>query len=206
MADEVWASTIYGNSDFYTDPLRVQHALDDGPRIVEMSQRNLRGDVFEASEFPQVMVYSDPKKQIATLPHLFLAGDYIGVSELAAEAIKVDEMGACSLYPVAAFQADQTTPISGTYFLINFGNVKSGGFLPEQSTKMRADPFRQGIWHARQTLKNGQLAVSADVLNGPGIWVDDRLEDVFFLSGSVVKALKKKSIFAGLQLRKCTIV
>lgn len=206
MASEVWICTIIGNTDFYGDPLSVVSAPEAAPRVLEVARENARGQVFDASDFPKEMRYTDPKTQVDTLPDVFVAGDYVGVSEAAAAALRCDDLGACSLFPVAAFQADGTTDITGQFFLVNYGNVKSGGFLPGASKDVREDPFRPDVWSPRQWLKDGHLAVSSSVLQGPGIWVDDRLEKAFFLSGEIVRALRKVSNFPKLQLRKCSII
>lgn len=129
------------------------------------------------------------------VPDLFVAGDYVGTTERALSAFALGDLGKGKLVPVEGYQSDEQTPLTGDrLYLLNYGSVKAGGSIPEQSQKATENSFRKGIWNADSRVKGGDIAVSALVLDGPDMWVDDRLEDVFLLSGAIVAGLKKPAL------------
>ncbi len=206
MIDEVWVSFAFQDERLWGRPVSPMVGKDvDTENLVDIGRRNLHGEIFSADDFPKSIQWTYPKTEIKSLPPLFLAGDYFGVNAAAAAVLRGHDLGDGSLFPVTGFQADRITPIPGDFFLLNFGNVKPGGFAPEHSA-LRPDPFRENFWWPRATSKGRDVAVVQAVTKGPEIWVDDRLENLFFISGPLAKSLKKAGFLSAFKLEKCKIV
>ncbi len=205
MADEVWVSFAFQDERFWAGPVGLWGDPEKAEEIVEIGNRNLRGEVIPARDFPKRIRWRDDKTIAKGLPPLFLAGDYFGVNAAAAAVLRAHDLGSGSLYPVTGFQADETNKIPGDFFLLNFGNVKPGGFAPEHSN-MRPHPFRDNFWRPRAISKGRDVAVAQAVTKGPEIWVDDRLQNLFFVSGPLAKSLKKAGFLSAFRLEKCKVI
>lgn len=114
-------------------------------------------------------------------------------------------MGQGALYSVRVLQYDRETPVEGSYYFLNFGNQKTA-FLPEMSQCVKKVYDHSDIWALKGKIDEDAVAVSANALNGPDIWIDPRMNRAFFLSDRLVLALKAAKLTRSFGLRRCRVV
>lgn len=102
-------------------------------------------------------------------------------------------------------QYDRKTPVEGTYYCLNFGNTTTA-FLPEMSECINRPYDHSDIWSLKGKIDEGAVAVSANALKGPDIWIDTRMVRAFFLSDRLVQALKAAKLTRSFGLRRCRVV
>jgi hypothetical protein len=167
----------------------------------------MAGEPLNAECFPSE-IYGAPHARESNyrLPHIFFAGSYWAVSKTAADVLRQFDLGAGGLYPVRVLKKDRQTPVSGEWFCINFGNRKETVAVPESI--LREQNIRPGVrgWIPKATIKDGDIAVSNTACSGPGIWIDPRIGDAFFLSDALGKALKRAKADKGFFLYKCRML
>ena len=185
-------------------PFRHDVAERDHDRLLEIGRANRLGERLAAEDFPK-MIFGAPlaEEKDYRVPDLFYAYGFWIVSEAAANVLRQFDLGRAQLVSVPVLKNDHRTPIGGNWFCINFGNAKAG-VVPDQSEKIRMGA--QDRYILPVTIKDNQLAVSAEALQGPDIWVDPQLWDNFFVSGALGRALRKAKADKGFFLTKCRVV
>jgi hypothetical protein len=203
MSDTVWVSRAMKSA---TNQRPLQHSFSDErrPFAVDCKRKNEAGEPLGPECFPE-LIYGSPlaEEKDYQLPHLFFAGSYWAVSKAAADVLRQFDLGRGALYPVRVVRNDRQTPIGDEWFCLNFGNAKTA-VVVEQSEKIRSSA--QGRYSMPPTFGDNQLAVSADALIPPDIWVDTQLWDAFFLTGAVENALRMANAQDGFFLSKCRVV
>jgi hypothetical protein len=86
---------------------------------------------------------------------------------------------------------------------LNFGNAKST-VIPDKSQAIRPGP--QNRYNLPATTKDDDVAVSAEALQLPDIWVDPQLWNNFFVSDRLRGALRKAKADKGFMLVRCRVV
>jgi hypothetical protein len=209
MNDTVWISTAIGHASNLR-PMTHSFSLDEKSleRAFSYRRGNQDGEPLSEDCFPdEVFGTPDAKEADYKLPELFFAGSYWVVSAKAADVLRRFDLGEGGLYPVKVSRNDRQTPIGDGWFCINFGNRKSG-ILPEASPKMRSRYIRAGEkgWFPPFVTKDADIAVAANVLGGPDLWIDPQVGDAFFISGSLRAALKQDKADKGFFLSQCRVI
>ncbi len=176
------------------------------PYAIECKRRNEAGEELGPECFPQhVFPSADAReKQYDSLPDIFFAGSVWVVSTRFANLIRGFDLGAGHLYPVKVTRKDRETVIGARpWYCLNFGNRKTA-FLIDQS----ADPGEHigDRWMYMSLPRNGDIALSADAIGGPDIWVDTQLFSCIFLSerfGDAINASKMADLF---WLQECRVI
>jgi len=88
-------------------------------------------------------------------------------------------MGRGALYPVKIFQHDRTTPVEGEFFSLSFGNQKTA-LVKGQSPKLRDANLGDNSWLLPFVLKDGDLTVTPQALDGPDLWIDTGVRRAIF--------------------------
>ena len=215
--EEVWVCTATMIPTFGV-PFIADLQLSDEERWRNGIFKNQRGEELDADWFPQES-HVDPKmfdylakyegKKLTYkkgLPYFFGCGYYYVSLELA-DVLRQFDLGNGALYPTRFFEVDGKTSIPGEYFCLHFGNVKEA-FLPDQSPKAWPWGFSKvpSKWKPSIAAKNGDIAVSGAALEGPDIWIDAKFWQAFFISGRLMRALKKAKLSRRFSVRKCRIV
>ncbi|WP_068319010.1 hypothetical protein [Polycladidibacter hongkongensis] len=85
-----------------------------------------------------------------------------------------------------------TKPLPGPFYFINWGSQKHS-FLPEESKGVRATARNKETgfhrWRAAIEPKHGDIAVSADALQGADLWIEPLLRSKIFMSGQLHDAI-----------------
>lgn len=185
MSECIWVSNSLGGSinhaGFMTDLLK-----EKGQEAFDFDRRNQRGESLTSDFFPKKawLLPEDAKRK--KLPEFRKTGSFALISERCAKVFQAFDMGGGNFYPVALFEADQITPLAGTWFAINFGNVKSC-FSVDHSKKYTPIPGR--LWAPKATFSDFDLAFEPRVLEGPDVWVDPILFQTFCMSDRLAAAL-----------------
>jgi hypothetical protein len=208
--DIVWASNAMINPAMLRS---IRHSLADSgeenkKKTLAAAQGIKDGKSMGPEFFPaEIYVAKDANTNYEKLPALFYAYGYWVVSGAVAEVMRKFNLGGGNLYPTKVFRKDRKTPIGDSWFCLNFGNVKKA-FVGQPESM---DVSRFGLptideWSAPTILKDGQLAVTADALAGPDIWIDPKLKNIFFVSDALAKALKDAGVAGPFGLKKCRII
>ena len=201
MDESVWISNAMMDEERILW-LRSDISLHDRDHAIEAQRRNNRGEVLAVEDLPKEVYGTDNAKRIDTLPDFFSCGGYWAVSGACADILRNFDLGPGGLYPVEIFQRDRKTPVPGDYYCLNFGSVKEA-FQPEGTLRARKVRYREGFWNPPIPMKDGDIAVSRAALAGSDLWVDPKMEEAFFVSGGLAKALKAAKLNLG--LRRCRI-
>lgn len=170
-------------------PFRNDVAERDHDRLVEIGRANGRGERIAPEDFPKV-IFGAPHARESNyhVPDLFYVYGFWLVSEAAANVMRQFDLGQAQLIPVPVLKKDRQTPIGGQWFCINFGNARRL-VVPEQSKRIEMGP--QNRYNLRVTTTDNEVAVSADALQPPHVWVDPQLWDNLFVSEALAKAVRK---------------
>lgn len=201
-----WVSCAMLDERLYGLLIETDIAERDLERAGDAVWRNNTGEPLASDWFPSAAWRSkDARGNLATLPDLFPAGGYWVVSASVAETMRAFNLGQGTLYPLQLLRRDRSTPMSGAYFCINFGNVKRA-FRGDQSSA-HPSGYDDGIWKLPYPgPQDNDLAVSREALDGADIWVDPALVRAFFMSDRLGKALKAANLNKAFTLRKCKLL
>jgi hypothetical protein len=191
MTDKVWMCEVKRRTEAFRS---FRSALKNEPRpagfsnteINEANDSNLKGEPLPRSRFPEALFHLRPQKYAKSVPPvlnpncLCLRGD-------AAEIFRRHDMGHGALYPVKLYEYDKTTLIRDDIFVLNIGNEKDT-LIVEQSPGL-VRPNSQGTKFYTDDDPTAKYVARREVLDGPDIWADPKVWDVFFLSDRLVQAL-----------------
>jgi hypothetical protein len=204
MTEYAWMSTAMG------DPRRLRPFTNDFDgkdisRLVSIQERHEAGMPLSAEDFPQA-IWGSTKRGARTfgkLPNIFFGYGFWVVSDTCAVVMRQFDLGQGGLYSVKVFQKDKKTPIGDhEWFCLNFGNVKSG-VVAEASDKLFLRSG--GIWSVRATVADDDVVLSPSVLEGPDMWIDQKVMQAFFMSWRLGSALKQAKCTSGFGLYRCRI-
>ncbi|WP_208351312.1 imm11 family protein [Pseudaestuariivita rosea] len=200
--DTVWVSQAMMDSTLIK-PLDADVFLKDQKTTIETLERNDRGEWMPPDRFPKKIYGKYRDGKVKKLPDICMAGGFWTVSANCAEVLRQFELGRTTLHEVKIFQHDQTTPVEGEYFCINFGETKDA-FVPEESPRARVfDAFQ---WKLAGDAKDGDLALKSNAAEGVDLWIDPKVRHAFFLTNPLVQALKDAKLTRRFGLRKCRVL
>lgn len=224
MVDQVWISEVLSNGDlgnklgirqkWYGEPWEAPYVRHIVPKKSEHVRsaifRHFAGATLKREELPEASaVYSISDFRRAK--DVFFAGAFLAVKGSVAEVLATFDFGTGGLVPYTIYDSDEKTPLSGPFYLVNFGSFKNC-FLPELSTNIERTGVDQltGQTHwSLHYLEDGDIAVSPEALGGADIWMCPGVEGRIFMSNRVVEALRKSLSDADLsefKLHRCRVV
>ena len=205
----IWASNAMINPRM----LRlITHSFDDGSErgqklYSRARQENDTGHSIPAEYFPpEIFVAKDSDTNYKSLPELFFAGSYWVVAAEVVEVMRRFDMGEANFYPTRVYRKDRKTPIGKDWFCLNFGNTKTA-FEPEGSKDVH--PFGRGKsnrWNPPIILSDNDLRVKSLALEGPALWIDPSLREIFFVHGELRDALKEAGLARPFGFKKCKVI
>jgi len=225
MVDQVWISEVMSNGDlgnklglrmkWFGEPWEapyVHHYVPErSERVFAAICRHYAGHTMQRKDMPEASaVYSMPHFRRAK--DVFFIGAFLGVKGGVAEVLAAFDFGAGGgLVPYTIYEADETTPLPGPFYIINFGPMKDC-FLPEASRNIGKPTIHHQTGERRWSLRylgDGQIAVSPAALAGSDLWMCPGVEGRIFMSKRVVEALKSAlgdADFAEFRLSRCRVV
>ncbi|KCV81347.1 hypothetical protein ATO10_13124 [Actibacterium atlanticum] len=201
----VWVSRIMMDSTLIK-PFAADIVETDKDNAIEALRLNQLGFPLPSDRFPKEQYFTQRSKKAAKQPDIFSAGGFWCVSAAVADVMRQFDLGEGGLYPTKLFQFDRETPVEGTYFCLNFG-VRQQHFIPDQSPGATV-PFKAppNSWKPQFVVNDYDIAVRAEALDGPDMWIDPYLWNAVFMSDPLVQALKAAKLTRRFNLRKCLIV
>ena len=209
MHSRVWICDVLADPDLVL-MMETDIVANDAPRAIEAIKLLKAGKPVAQDMCPKTVWAGERAKSNQRLPDLFLANSYPIVSERGAAILSRFDLGEGALYPLdAVFQKDRSTRFEGAFFCWVFGNVKSA-FSAEHSTGMR--PFAPNApggphnwWSMPFVHQDDQLAVSAEAIPGPDVWVDPTLFKSVFVSGALGETLDTAGLAKAFRLFRCRV-
>lgn len=203
----VWVAKPIVTSDLNYG-FTCQLAEDDLAQLAELNKASWRGEAISSDDLPSAMWISprfrgDDRRK---LPHLFVAGGLVTVSEAFAETLADFPLGQTRLHPVELWRLNRKERFPGSFYFLNVAEVHRF-FSPEHSA--RWEPFK----NSRSTYlgapcpdtQDDDLTVIPGALTGPAIWVDDTLGSTVFFSDPLVRALRAAKLTGRLEFYRCRV-
>ncbi|TYC65078.1 hypothetical protein FMN63_21835 [Stappia sp. BW2] len=212
MNDTIWYSCTL-HVENLSMPFRYDPAFVDGKKLMSANNRNWSGEVLPSEVFPSKLVEmheEDPeyriekKKQLSNLPDVFDSSEMV-VSKNVLNVFDKFDMGKAQFHPISLY-SDDGNLLSDHFFIWNFGNIKET-ILPDASKNLDENRLSTGTTY-RPPMRGleGYVAVTADALDGPSIWVDPRVRRTLFATGQLVESLNAAGLDKYFQFRQCRIV
>lgn len=203
----VWLSISHVKSDLLFG-FTWQLAEEDLRAAAELVRSLQRGVPCDADKLPTAMwvaprYASDNRRK---LPHLFMAGGLLAVSEAFAELLRGFDLGRTRLYPVELLHSNRTDPFPGGYYILNIAEVHRH-FSAELSAQFESMPSSSGsyVGSIGNEAQDDDITVSPAALEGPDLWIDDTLLSHFFCSDRLARALRAAKVASRLPLFRCRI-
>ncbi|MEM9795527.1 MAG: hypothetical protein AAF919_03500, partial [Pseudomonadota bacterium] len=151
-------------------------------------------------------VFEDDDRR-KTLPHIFMAGGYLAVSEKLADILRQFDLGASRLTPVRLLHIDRKTPYPGEHFLFQI-KVRKRGFEPDHSARWRPNKYEWNDWIGAPMLtqQDDDITVNPTIRAGADIWIDPDLDRALFLSDRLASAIRDAKLLGPLRLYRTPIL
>ncbi len=208
MSDKVWVS--YGPRDStvirgFWAALREEEPPESAAfkERLEIMSRNDRGEPLSAAMFASRFYHVNPwifKKSI--IPYMCSGTHFVRAD--AAEILRQHDMGQGSLYPCSFYEHDKTRLVTDQVFCLNFGNHKDTVIL----NKSKVEEIYVGakLYNPPYPPINGnEIVVRKSACSGPDIWVDPKMDRVFFVSDRLAKALQAAKLGRAFRLYPCSV-
>lgn len=134
----------------------------------------------------------------------FSVAGFFGCTGACADVIRQFDLGTGALVPAKFFQFDDTTPIPGSYFVLNPG-ARKDAFLPKKSKCVVQDVSYNDRWEPDDP-HDGDIAVSSVADEGADLWIDPRVWRRFFISDSLAAALTEAGFEHNFFMTRCRVV
>lgn len=165
-----------------------------------------RGECLVAQDYPQKICLNPRERLRSDLPFFSIGGAW-AVNKQFASILQKFDLGNKSLFPVEVLKSDRKTPVDGNMSFFNICEHKTA-FSPKFSKGIeKAYDDDRDLWEPKHLLQQDEIAVTAQALNGPDVWVDSRLLwSGFFLSDRLVAAVREARIDKPLCLYRCRVL
>jgi hypothetical protein len=210
MVNLVWISHAPSDSTLSDGFMKTDLNVDDNQRVIEISNVARNGGVVDATEMPteawgevgEYRAHHFPEYW----PEISCYNDLWLISGKISDILRGFDIGNGVISPVRLFKRDRFSPVPGTWFFWNVGNVKEA-FIPERSEHIRPAAGRK--WRPLRAADH-DLKCSVAANTGPDVWFDPKLRGVLFLGGALGQALIDGELaneMAGFgKLIKCDVV
>lgn len=208
MVDKVWIS--YGPSD--TTVTRGFWAAigDEEPvgsiafkKNEEIRQRNCKGEPLGAAMFPSRFYHVHPWKfKKSIIPYMYSGTHFVRAD--AASILRQHDLGRGALYPCSFYEHDKIRLVTDQVFCLNFGNQKDTVILDKSKVK-EIYPGAKLYFPPDTPLSGNEIVVKKSSCSGPDIWIDPKMERVFFVSDRLAKALQSAKMARAFRLYPCAV-
>jgi len=224
MVDQVWISEVLSNGDlgnklgirqkWYGEPWEAPYVRHIVPKKSDYVRaaifRHFAGYTLKREELPEASaVYS--MSDFKRAKDVFFVGGFLAVKGPVADVLAKFDLGAGGLVPYMIYDAEEKTPLPGSFYLVNFGSFKDC-FLPELSANIEkiGTHHQTGQTHwSLCYLEDGDIAVSPAALVGADIWMCPGVEGRIFMRDGVVEALRTSLSEADrseFRLHRCKVI
>jgi hypothetical protein len=210
---KVWASLAMLNSGVQLNAIimpedkdQADYAPAESERLIQISTNYGRSIIDNSSELPRKFCgrYKDTK--VKKLSHLFTIAGFVMMSERCASVFQSFDLGVGGVYPVEIHHGDRRTLVTpDTIYILNFGSKKPV-FRPDKSSLSSLKKIGGHECYIPYEIADGDFALSADALDGPDLWIDPGLINVFFLSCRLIQALQVAKVIQNIDPKSCRII
>lgn len=142
------------------------------------------------------------------LPHVFVAGDYLAISNAVADVLQAFDLGASLIKPVVFLNKNQKTPLARGWNLFQIKEFKSGLEI-EHSENMPKQIFPRAeiypIFFDRHK-ENTRPAMNRTVLDGADVWIDRRVGSSVFVSAEILVRLRDRKLLGLVKYIGCPVL
>lgn len=180
---------------------------NDEKKAVQTIKLDAKGIPSDPDNYPKKMWATYPESNMKLQQELFRAAGFLMVRSDMAQVLSDFNLGKTRLLPVELYQHDRVTPVEGSYFCLAFGE-QCNCFLPEASLSAEVPdvPMPEPIWILGSADTDKGIALDRKALPEFDLFIDPKLMRTFFLSGSLVAALKDNNFSKLLSLAECRLV
>ncbi|WP_206243594.1 hypothetical protein [Novosphingobium terrae] len=219
MSNEIWLSSFRRNSEIgFKQGIRWRYSEGEWTKArheIELSDLKFRDEVKRNASaysvpdecFPKEVAVWD-EEAFSEVGDVFYVAGFLAARGAFAKVLAECDLGDTKLLPFALKKADLITPAESGCYFVNLGSRKST-FVPEKSALRKnkyADRFLgEPIWELGFGASDGDITLKADALQGPDIWVEEKVSGAVFFSGEIVSKLSSLDVYADLMLSKCTV-
>ncbi|MEM8750672.1 MAG: hypothetical protein AAGF28_10230 [Pseudomonadota bacterium] len=221
MTGEVWISSVMNDHSLSTrSGARAKYYgkdwppptfdLREGPDVdMQAYRRYWRGETLAREELTEALFVFD-KGRWAKRKDLFTAGSFYAVKGRLAEVLAAFDLGEGGLIEFPVYEEDKRTLVEGgPYYLLKFGCIKNT-FVPEKSIGLRSrrtiEQDGYELWADYMNLKDGDIAVTRDALDGPDLWFEKKLQDRIFMSGRLHDAILAAKVNVDFRFSKARLL
>lgn len=140
-------------------------------------------------------------------PHFFCQG-YFCISPEIKEIFEQFELGDAQILPLRFFEADRTTPVEVTAYILIPANPK-GAFLyshPDGVQEGLETPELVTSRNAKISTEDDVVGVSKAALIGSDIWVEPKFNRTFFVCDRLANALRDNNLHTDFDFRRAVVV
>ncbi len=206
MNNTIWACDYLGKSELDSD---FQAHIDtrDWQSFNRLIHMIVNGHPIEAREIPKTV--QSVKTKPGKLKHVSNMGLFAYAPEVV-DLLKNFDLGAAKFHEIEFLAKDGAPLPDLAHSYVEYGNVKTS-FSIEHSRNTEELPTHNnpGLVNYRYPpgyVRDDDLALTAECLNGPDIWVEKHLIRMVFVSDAVAQALRKAKLDKPFFLRRCRLV
>jgi len=184
----------------------------DFETYIEAERRNTAGLPIPQEMCPKRMWINEASEEetgfkALPFPELFRSGAYWMMSRRAADIFRKFDLGDGGLYPIedGIYQSDNVTPIQEEFFCWIRGNTKDS-FMQDLSRSVKPRDLKRVLWKTDHYVQDDDLAVSDRALEGPAVWIEQRLFECVFLAGALGDELIKANLKTAFALYRCRVI
>ncbi|MDR1827557.1 MAG: hypothetical protein LBR29_04450 [Methylobacteriaceae bacterium] len=208
----VWISAVFRNTALFKRLLAYPGMKWDEPeklRLQVLIDASVAGDPLPENEIPRDFYGEYKDTRIKSLPDFFLVqGSFLCVSERVAVVLREFGLGG-DLRPVNLWQGDKTTPVDGGPYHMVLVSARKCALIPEQSnleSSFKVESPSGVRWTIPGWVKDQDIALSPDALEGAALWRDPAAMAALFISDHLMQAFRKAKIRVNLEPKKCRII
>lgn len=206
MKDMVWCCNPFLSDDASTPFFGLGDTEEDRKFRVQSSGKNRFGIAMSGEDFPKVF-YTDRAAPPTLKAFAVFSGRFPVVSHDVARRLTEFDLGEGGFHPVRLLASDQQTALVHDALIWNFGNRKDT-LRPEDSTNLKPVDMGPGrvSYSPDRSLKDDQVAVRRAALEGPNIWVEQRMYDHVFVSDRMHRVAVALGISELMGLKRVRVV
>jgi len=194
---------------FGSDWSPAQHKIELTDRAdYDACKMHSEGYALQREQFPEALAVWD-RTCFSGLGDLFTAGGFYAVQGKLAAVLAQFNLGEGGLIPFPIYKEDLRTPEEGDFLLLNFGARKKT-FIADQSKSIRKmfieKKSKLPVWDVGFGVKDDDIALSADALQGADLWMEERVFHQIFMSDALVSAIHDAGVGTDFRLSQCRVI
>lgn len=206
MSDVVWACDYLGKSELDSD-FSPDMGGRDWQAVNKLIHMVVNAHPLEASQFPTTVYASNSRPQ---KPQHVANMGLFAYSPQVIELLSAFDLGKAKFHAPSFISKDTKTELELDHAFVEYGNVKTSFSISQsrncEELPTHSNPELANYRYPPGYVKDGDLALTPDSLNGPEIWVEKHLIRMVFVSDRIAQALRDTKLDAPFFLRRCRIV